>query len=101
LKNPRFVINFPTKRHWKGKSRIEDIQIGLESLVREVRQRNIKSIAIPPLGCGLGGLDWNEVRPLIEESFRALPEVRVLIYEPTGAPAAEQMAREKKAPKLT
>src|SRR5438477_6393740 len=56
LENPRFIINFPTKRHWKGKSRIEDVRAGLESLVKEVRQRDIKSIAIPPLGCGLGGL---------------------------------------------
>lgn len=101
LENPRFIINFPTKRHWKGKSRIEDIQAGLESLVKEVRQRNIKSIAIPPLGCGLGGLDWNDVRPLIEEAFHSLPDVRVLIYEPVGAPAAAKMPRGKKAPKMT
>lgn len=101
FENPRFVINFPTKRHWKGRSKIEDIRAGLESLVREVRQRRISSLAIPPLGCGLGGLDWNEVRPLIETAFLALPEVRVLVYEPAGAPAAEEMAKEKKAPNMT
>ena len=53
---PRYIINFPTKRHWRGKSRLDDIEIGLESLAREIRARGIRSIAIPPLGSGLGGL---------------------------------------------
>ena len=101
LQNPRFVINFPTKRHWKGKSRLEDIQAGLTALVAEVRQRNIRSIAIPPLGCGLGGLDWAEVKPLIEAAFRSLPDVQVLIFEPAGAPDAEQMAKAKQVPHMT
>src|SRR5258708_846375 len=61
LHNPRYIINFPTKRHWKGKSRIEDIEAGLPALIEEVRVRRIQSIAIPPLGCGLGGLRWSEV----------------------------------------
>jgi O-acetyl-ADP-ribose deacetylase (regulator of RNase III) len=98
---PRFIINFPTKRHWKGKSRIEDIQAGLRALVQEVQRLKLKSIAIPPLGCGLGGLNWNEVRPLIEQAFRDLPDVHVLVYEPAGAPAAVEMAKEKKTPKMT
>ena len=59
FENPRYVINFPTKRHWKGKSKIEDIESGLKALIEEVSKRNIKSIAIPPLGCGLGGLKWH------------------------------------------
>ncbi|MGH9799305.1 MAG: type II toxin-antitoxin system antitoxin DNA ADP-ribosyl glycohydrolase DarG, partial [Blastocatellia bacterium] len=101
LQHPRFIINFPTKRHWKNNSRIEDIQSGLQTLVEEVRQLKIQSIAIPPLGCGLGGLNWNEVRPLIEQAFHSLPEVRVLVYEPAGAPAATEMAKEKKVPKMT
>jgi O-acetyl-ADP-ribose deacetylase (regulator of RNase III) len=83
--NPRYVINFPTKRHWKDKSRIEDIQSGLRVLVEEVRRREIASIAVPPLGCGLGGLDWKHVRPLIEEAFGSLPHVRVLVFEPEPA----------------
>ncbi len=101
LQHPRFIINFPTKRHWKSKSRIEDIQAGLATLVEEVRRLKIQSIAIPPLGCGLGGLNWSDVRPLIEQAFNELPKVRVFVYEPAGAPAATEMAKEKKAPKMT
>ncbi len=101
LQNPRYVINFPTKRHWKGKSKIEDIQSGLETLVEEVRKRNIRSIAIPPLGCGVGGLDWQQVRPMIEAAFAALPEVGVLLYEPAGAPVAKEMVKTQKTPNMT
>ena len=66
LVNPRLIINFPTKRHWKGKSRIEDVHSGLHDLVRALRQHQVRSVAVPPLGCGLGGLGWCTVRPLIE-----------------------------------
>ncbi|GIV20023.1 MAG: Appr-1-p processing protein [Armatimonadota bacterium] len=79
---PRYIINFPTKRHWRERSRLEDIEAGLEDLVRRVRELNIMSIALPALGCGHGGLDWNEVRPLIEKAFASLPEVLVEVYEP-------------------
>ena len=98
---PRYVINFPTKRHWKGKSRLEDIESGLESLVAVVRERCIRSIAIPPLGCGLGGLVWEEVRSRIEDAFRHLPGVRVLLYEPKGAPPVEKMVKRRTGPKMT
>jgi len=98
---PRFIINFPTKRHWKGKSRLADIQSGLVALVAEVRARGIQSIALPPLGCGLGGLEWDTVRPLIERAFEALPDVRVVVYEPAGPPAAVEMARQATTPKMT
>jgi O-acetyl-ADP-ribose deacetylase (regulator of RNase III) len=101
LYNPRFVINFPTKRHWKGKSRIEDIQTGLADLINVVQQQNIHSIAIPPLGCGLGGLDWGVVKPLIIEAFQAIPEVDVLLFEPTGAPSAAVMVQSTETPKMT
>lgn len=101
LTNPRYIINFPTKRHWRGKSRMEDIEAGLPALVEEVRRRGIRSIAVPPLGCGLGGLDWEEVRPRIERAFRVLPDVRVLLYEPTDAPEPVPLATETPAPRMT
>jgi O-acetyl-ADP-ribose deacetylase (regulator of RNase III) len=84
LTNPRFIVNFPTKRHWKDRSRIADIDAGLDALIADVKRLGIKSIAVPPLGCGLGGLDWADVRPRIERSFAALPDVRVLVYEPSS-----------------
>lgn len=98
---PRYIINFPTKRHWRGKSRIEDIQAGLAALVTEIRARNIRSIAIPPLGSGLGGLDWAEVRPLIELALTALPEVEAVVFEPGGAPADARANRSSDVPKMT
>lgn len=91
LHNPRYVIDFPTKRHWKGKSRMEDIETGLQTLVQEIRNRQIHSIAIPPLGCGLGGLRWEDVRIKIEQAFKDLTEVQVLLYEPKGAPPVKKM----------
>ncbi|AQQ09931.1 RNase III inhibitor [Sedimentisphaera cyanobacteriorum] len=99
--NPKYIINFPTKRHWKGKSRLEDIESGLKSLALEVRQLKIGSVALPPLGCGLGGLSWAEVRPMIEKTFSSLPEVEVLLYEPAGAPQAKAMAKKRKCPEMT
>lgn len=98
---PRYIINFPTKRHWRGKSRIEDIQAGLEALVAEIRARNVRSIAIPPLGSGLGGLDWAKVRPLIESALATLPEVDALVFEPGGAPTDERANRSSDVPKMT
>lgn len=101
LFNPRYIINFPTKRHWKGKSKIEDIKSGLKALVAEVKQLGITSIAIPPLGCGNGGLNWAEVKPLIQSAFAQLPNVQVIIFEPSGAPAAEKMPVATKMPNMT
>ena len=82
--NPRYVINFPTKRHWRGKSRIEDIESGLKSLVQEIRLRGIRSIAVPPLGSGLGGLSWPGVRARIEVALEVLDDVDVVVFEPAG-----------------
>lgn len=98
---PRYIINFPTKRHWKGKSRMEDIDTGLVALVEELRALGIRSVAIPPLGSGLGGLDWADVRPRIEAAMQALPDVRVRVYEPNGAPQADQMKHATKVPSMT
>lgn len=101
LDSPRVIINFPTKRHWRAKSRLEDIEKGLVALVSVVRDRGLRSIAIPPLGCGLGGLDWHVVRPAIERAMAQLPDVEVLLFEPAGAPTAAQMAIVKDRPKMT
>ena len=87
LTSPKYIINFPTKRHWKGKSRIEDIDAGLEALAREIKARHIQSIAIPPLGSGLGGLNWADVRPRIVAALSDVPDIEVVIFEPTSAPA--------------
>ncbi|CAD85275.1 macro domain-containing protein [Nitrosomonas europaea] len=101
LTPPRLIINFPTKRHWRGKSRIEDIEAGLVDLVNVIRDKNIRSIAIPPLGAGLGGLDWKEVRPRIEHALGELEGVQVIVYEPNGAPASDKMAHVREVPKMT
>jgi O-acetyl-ADP-ribose deacetylase (regulator of RNase III) len=101
LYNPRLIINFPTKRHWRGDSRIEDIQAGLIDLVKVIQKYQIHSIAIPPLGCGLGGLDWNVVRPAIIQAFANLPDVKVLLFEPIGAPLASVMVKQQEVPNMT
>ena len=98
LTNPKFIINFPTKRHWRGKSRMEDIDSGLQALVEDIRVRGIHSIAIPPLGSGLGGLDWADVRPRIVEALRDLNDLQVIVYEPNGAPVA---TKPREVPNMT
>ena len=87
LISPRYIVNFPTKRHWRDKSRLEDIESGLGSLVDEIRSRGIRSIAIPALGSGLGGLNWSDVRSRMQEALSELDDVRVVIFEPGGGPA--------------
>ena len=101
LSGPRYIINFPTKRHWKGASRLEDIESGLAALRAEIRARKIDSIALPPLGCGNGGLEWRVVRPLIERDLGAIDGVRVQLFEPNGAPTALRMVDRTHRPKMT
>lgn len=101
LVKPNYIINFPTKDHWRGKSRIEFIRDGLVDLVAQVKRLRIRSIAIPPLGCGNGGLDWNEVRPLIERAFVGLPEVEVRLFAPSGAPDPKGMEVRTQRPRMT
>lgn len=79
---PRFIINFPTKKHWRDPSRLEYVRAGLVALVSEVKTRGIRSIAIPPLGCGNGGLAWSEVQPLIDQALSELPGIRARVFEP-------------------
>jgi len=97
---PRYIINFPTKRHWKGKSLIEDIESGLEDLARVISERNIQSIAVPPLGSGLGGLDWQKISVRIKNALQEC-NAHILVYEPSGAPQNDVMSHAKKKPEMT
>jgi len=90
LERPRFIINFPTKRHWRAKSRIADIESGLSDLRHVLLELGVDSVALPALGCGNGGLRWTDVRPLIEQYLSDLP-LRAVVFEPIGAPAARAM----------
>ena len=101
LTNPKFIINFPTKRHWRGASKMEDIESGLHALKKKMIQKQIKSIAIPPLGSGLGGLDWSLVRSRIEKTLGGLSDVEIIVYEPAGAPENEKMVKNRWVPKMT
>ena len=101
LTNPRTIINFPTKRHWRGNSRIEAIDAGLKDLGHVIREHGIRSIALPPLGCGLGGLDWGIVRPRIEEALASFNNLDVVVFEPQRASDAQTVVRSREAPKMT
>lgn len=98
---PRYLINFPTKKHWRDPSRLQYVTTGLSAPVDEVRARGIRSIAVPPLGCGNGGLAWSDVKPLIERAVAGLPEVRVVVFPPSdlrpelapGRSAAQPLSR--------
>jgi len=83
LVQPRWIINFPTKKHWRAPSRLEWIQSGLDDLVWVIKEKGIRSVALPPLGSGNGGLEWAVVRGVIESALARLPDVDVLIYSPT------------------
>jgi O-acetyl-ADP-ribose deacetylase (regulator of RNase III) len=99
--NPRFIINFPTKRHWRSHSRIEDIEIGLTALKSTIQEYKICSIAIPPLGCGLGGLNWDEVKARIEVILKPLDDVQVILYEPQGELAQAKTGQCLHTPNMT
>lgn len=80
----RYLINFPTKQHWKAPSKLEFIQGGLLDLRRILLDLNIRSVALPPLGCGNGGLDWAVVKPMIEAALADL-DIDIQVYEPSAA----------------
>ncbi len=84
LMGPKWIVNFPTKQHWRAKSKMAWIEQGLVDLRRFILDNHIKSIAIPPLGAGNGGLNWQEVKPKIELTLAELPDVDVWVYEPTA-----------------
>ena len=101
LMPPRWIINFPTKGHWRARSRIRDVADGLDDLRDVIEELEISSIALPPLGCGHGGLDWDEVRSLIKKRLGDL-DVVVHLYAPEGAPdACRHGGIDPRAPKLT
>jgi len=83
LGGPRWVINFPSKKHWRNPSKLEWIKAGLADLRRVILEKRIHSIALPPLGCGNGGLEWAEVRTEIERALSSLEDVEVVVFEPT------------------
>jgi O-acetyl-ADP-ribose deacetylase (regulator of RNase III) len=99
LGGPRYVVNFPTKKHWRNASRLEWIECGLESLRSFIVDSKIQSIAIPPLGAGNGGLDWTSVRGLIVAALSDLHDVRVLVFEPTSV--YQNVAKRAGVEKLT
>jgi O-acetyl-ADP-ribose deacetylase (regulator of RNase III) len=84
LSGPKWLINFPTKKHWRQPSKLEWVVEGLQDLRRVVEEKRIRSIALPPLGCGNGGLEWSDVRPEIEQVFKDLNNVDVWVFEPTA-----------------
>ncbi len=81
---PKWIVNFPTKTHWRVNTRLEWIEEGLEDLVRVILDKKISSIAIPPLGCGNGGLDWSDVRPLLVMALEQVEGLDAVVYEPTA-----------------
>src|SRR5690625_6790581 len=84
LLNPQYIINFPTKEHWKNPSKMKYIHEGLTDLVRVIKEKQITSISIPPLGCGNGGLEWNEVRPVIENAISNISNLKIVLFEPSN-----------------
>lgn len=84
LIGPKWIINFPTKKHWRSPSKLEWVIDGLEDLKSVIQKNNVKSIAIPPLGAGNGGLEWKVVRKHIEKSLSDLTDVDILVYQPTS-----------------
>jgi O-acetyl-ADP-ribose deacetylase (regulator of RNase III) len=99
LNGPRWIINFPTKKHWRHPSKLEWIRDGLADLQHVIEDKHIKSIALPPLGCGNGGLEWSQVRSTIEAVLSPLENVNVIVFEPT--PAYQNTAKRAGLDELT
>lgn len=83
MMNPKWIINFPTKKHWMHKSSYGFIEAGLDDLVIQIEKLNIQSIAIPPLGAGQGGLNWEKVKELIQEKLGHL-NIEISVFEPVN-----------------
>lgn len=97
----QYLINFPTKKHWRSKSKTDYINDGLDDLVQKIQEYNIKSIVIPPLGCGNGQLDWMDIKPLIKQKLSALDNsVDVILYEPKYEVASPEHTQSLEMTKL-
>jgi O-acetyl-ADP-ribose deacetylase (regulator of RNase III) len=101
LAKPNFIINFPTKDHWRGASTLDFIHDGLLDLRQQIHALKIRSIAMPPLGCGNGGLEWNVVKPIIIAAFEDLSDVELRLFEPSGAPDPKKMEVRSQRPHMT
>lgn len=101
LATPRYIINFPTKDHWRNASNLKDIETGLQDLVQQIKNLDIRSIAMPPLGCGNGGLNWADVRPVIKQHFADIKDVTLRLFEPSNTAATAQLEVNTVAPKMT
>ncbi len=102
LSGPKYIINFPTKKHWRSPSRIEYVAEGLRDFTAVIDNLGIKSVALPPLGCGNGGLDWAVVEPIIRSGLAPIAEsVNVHIYPPAATPPAANMKTSEKKPNMT
>jgi O-acetyl-ADP-ribose deacetylase (regulator of RNase III) len=99
LLGPKWIINFPTKKHWRNPSRLEWIEEGLQDLKKVILTNNIRSIALPPLGSGNGGLNWANVRAKIESSLMELQDVDIIVYQPTSK--YQNVAKREGVDKLT
>jgi O-acetyl-ADP-ribose deacetylase (regulator of RNase III) len=80
--NPKWIINFPTKDDWRDKSKLIYVEGGLDALVMECLTNRIHLVAMPRLGCGLGGLKWEDVKPLITDRFAARTDITIELYTP-------------------
>jgi O-acetyl-ADP-ribose deacetylase (regulator of RNase III) len=101
LLQPKYIINFPTKLHWREKSKLEYIEKGMEDLIEKIKALKIKSIALPPLGCGNGGLNWNDVKNIMVQRLEKLNDVEVILFGPSGSPSAKVMKIGTQKPKIT
>jgi len=101
LATPRYIINFPTKDHWRSASNIEDIESGLQNLAEQIARFDIRSIAIPPLGCGLGGLPWSKVKPLIVKYLGNIENLEIRLFEPNDEIKASAIEVNTVKPKMT
>ena len=98
---PKYIVNFPTTAHWRTASRLEDIDAGLQDLAKQIVHFNIQSIAIPPLGCGNGGLSWTAVKPLIIKNLGAIENLEVRLFEPNADIKAVDIVTNTAKPKMT